>query len=68
MGKYVISGVIIFIALLVLNWFKIINIPLLDIPDFTETKQEIVTNTQDSLKQVDQEILPAFGSDKLRSF
>jgi len=50
MGKYVISGVIIFIALLVLNWFKIINIPLLDIPDFTETKQEIVTNTKDSLK------------------
>jgi hypothetical protein len=50
MGKYVISGVIIFIALLVLNWFKIINIPLLDIPDFTETKQEITTKTQDSLK------------------
>jgi hypothetical protein len=50
MGKYVISGVIIFIALLVLNWFKIINIPLLDIPDFTETKQEIATKTQDSLK------------------
>ena len=50
MGKYVISGVIIFIALLVLNWFKIINIPLLDIPDFTETKQEIVTKTQDSVK------------------
>jgi hypothetical protein len=50
MGKYVISGVIIFIALLVLNWFKIINIPLLDTPDFTETKQEITTKTQDSLK------------------
>ena len=50
MGKYVISGVIILIALLVLNWFKIINIPLLDIPDFTETKQEIVIKTQDSLK------------------
>ena len=66
MGKYVIYGVIIFIALLLLNWFKIINIPLLDIPDFTDTKQEIVTKTQDTLKQLDLEILPAFGSYKLR--
>ena len=66
MGKYVIYGVIIFIALLLLNWFKIINIPLLDIPDFTNTKQEIVTKTQDTLKQLDLEILPAFGSYKFR--
>ena len=65
MGKYFIYGVIIFTALLLLNWFKIINIPVLDIPDFTDTKQEIVTKTQDSLKQLDQEILPTFGSDKL---
>ena len=50
MGKYVIYCVIIFIALVLLNWFKIINIPLLDIPDVTETKQEIVIKTQDSLK------------------
>ena len=50
MRKYVIYGVIIFIDLLILNWFKIINIPLLDIPDFTENKQEMVTKTQDSVK------------------
>jgi hypothetical protein len=50
MGKFVIYGVIIFVALLILNWFKIIDIPLLDIPDFTGTKKEIVTKTQDSVK------------------
>ena len=52
MGKFVTYGVLILIALFILNWFKIINIPLLDIPDFTETKQEIVTKTQDSVKEL----------------
>ena len=50
MGKYVIYGVTILIALFILNWFKIINIPLLDIPDFTETKQDMIIKSQDSVK------------------
>ena len=53
MGKYVISGVIIFIALLVLNWFKIINIPFLDIPDFTGDKQESIHKTEGTLEKME---------------
>ena len=50
MGKYVIYAVIIFIALFIINWFKIIHIPFLDIPDFTATKKETILNSQDSVK------------------
>ena len=50
MSKYVIYTVLIFIALLIMNWFKIINIPFLDIPDFTATKQETILKAQDSVK------------------
>jgi len=53
MRKYLIYGVIILIALFILNWFKIINIPLLDIPDFTKSKQEMISSSQDSLKQLE---------------
>ena len=53
MGKYLIYGVIILVALFILNWFKIVNIPLFDIPDFTESKQEMISNSQSSLKQLE---------------
>ena len=53
MGKYVIFGVVILLALFILNWFKIINIPLLDVPDYTKNKQEMISNSQDSVKQLD---------------
>lgn len=53
MGKYVIYSVVILLALFILNWFKIINIPLLDIPDFAKSKQEMISNSQDSVKQLD---------------
>jgi len=53
MGKYVIYAVLIFIALFIMNWFKIINIPFLDIPDFTATKQESISNSQNSVKELE---------------
>ena len=53
MGKYVIYAVIIFIALFIMNWFKIINTPFLDIPDFLSTKQEAILNSHDSAKELE---------------
>jgi len=40
MGKYIIYGVMILIVLFILNWFKVVHIPFLDVADFTRTKQE----------------------------
>lgn len=53
MGKYFIYAVIILVALFILNWFEIVNIPWLDIPDFTGTKQEMISNSHDAVKQVE---------------
>jgi hypothetical protein len=53
MGKYIIYAVMIFIVLFALNFFKIIDIPFLDVPDITDDKQESITRSQDALKQLE---------------
>ena len=53
MGKYFIYGVIILVALFILNWFEIVNIPWMDIPEFTGTKQEMMSKSHDAVKQVE---------------
>jgi hypothetical protein len=52
MGKYIIYAVIIFIVLFILNWFKVIDIPFLDMPDFTGAKQESIHKSQDTVKDL----------------
>jgi hypothetical protein len=53
MGKYIIYAVIIFLALFILNWFQVIHIPFLDMPDITENKQESIQRSQDLVKEID---------------
>ena len=53
MGKFFICGVVILVALFILNWFQIVDIPWMDIPDFTESKQEMTIKSQDAVKQVE---------------
>jgi hypothetical protein len=53
MGKYIIYAVMIFIVLFILNFFKFIDIPFLDVPDFTEDKQESITRSQDALNKME---------------
>ena len=53
MGKYIIYAVLIFIALFILNFFKFIDLPFLDVPDFTDDKQESITRTQDTLEKLE---------------
>ena len=53
MGKYIIYAVIIFIALFLLNFFKFIDIPFLDVPDITADKQQSITSSQETLKELE---------------
>ena len=53
MGKYFIYGVVILVALFILNWFQIVDIPWMDTPNFTETKQKMTTKSNDAVKQVE---------------
>jgi len=52
MGKYLIYGVIILSALFILNWFEIIHIPFLDVPDFSGAKQESIQKSQDAVTEL----------------
>ncbi len=52
MGKYLIYAVIVFIALFILNWFQIIHIPFLDMPDFTGAKQESIQKKHDTVTEL----------------
>ena len=53
MGKYIIYAIIIFIALFILNFFKFINIPFLDVPDITADKQQSIQQSQDLVKEIE---------------
>ena len=53
MGKYIVYILVIFIALCILNWSKIIDIPFLDLPDFTGDKQESIHKTEDTLEKME---------------
>ncbi len=53
MGKYILYILVIVIALFILNWFKIIHIPFLDVPDITMDKQESIHKTEDTLEKME---------------
>ncbi|MFO7687030.1 MAG: hypothetical protein R6V60_13165 [Desulfobacterales bacterium] len=50
MAKYFGYVVCILIALFFLEWFQIIDIPFVDIPDFTSGKKVLIEKSGDSLK------------------
>ena len=49
MGKYFASLILAVIALFVLEWFGIIDIPYVDLPDLTAGKQHMINQTVDSM-------------------
>jgi hypothetical protein len=51
MAKYFGYAVCILVALFFLEWFQIIDIPFVDIPDFTSGKKVLIEKSGDSLKQ-----------------
>ncbi|MGB7919229.1 MAG: hypothetical protein WCF40_04155 [Desulfobacterales bacterium] len=51
MAKYFGYTLCILVALFFLEWFQIIDIPFVDIPDFTSGKKVLIEKSGDSLKQ-----------------
>jgi hypothetical protein len=51
MGKFVIYAMIIVIAALVLEFFQIVDIPFLEIPDYLSGKTEMIQKTNDMVEQ-----------------
>ncbi|MGD1999077.1 MAG: hypothetical protein PVG81_04085 [Desulfobacterales bacterium] len=51
MAKYFGYAVCILVAVFFLEWFQIIDIPFVDIPDFTSGKKVLIEKSGDSLEQ-----------------
>ena len=49
MGKYIIYGIIILLVLFILEYFQIVDVPFLEIPDFTSGKEEMMHKTIEAI-------------------
>ena len=52
MGKLVIYGIIVLIVVLILEFFGIVDIPYLEIPDYTSGKSQTIQKTQDAVDSI----------------
>ena len=53
MGKYLGGLIIIVIALFALEWFGVIDIPYVDLPDFTAGKKDMLHQTQETVEKME---------------
>jgi hypothetical protein len=51
MGKFVIYALIIVVAALILEFFQIVDIPFLEIPDYLSGKTEMIQKTNNMMEQ-----------------
>ena len=49
MGKYIIYGIIILLFLFILEYFQIVDVPVLEIPDFTSSKEKMIHKTEEAI-------------------
>ncbi len=52
MGKVIGYALLIIVAALALEWFEVVDIPYLEIPDYTSGTTKGVESTQDALDQI----------------
>ena len=50
MGKFIVYALCIVAVLFFLEWFRIVDIPYFDIPDFTGSKKSLIEKSPESLK------------------
>lgn len=52
-GKYVAYALVALLILFALNWFDIVHIPFLDVPDITADKQQVLQRSEDVVQRLD---------------
>jgi len=52
MGKFIGYAILIIVIILALEWFQVVDIPYLDIPDYTSGKTQGLESTQKALDQI----------------
>jgi hypothetical protein len=51
-GKYLGYVILIVVAIFVLEWFQIFDVPFIEIPDFMSGKKDMVHSTEDVLEHM----------------
>jgi hypothetical protein len=51
MGKYIAYTLLIIVVVIALEWLQIVDVPYLDIPDFTSQKKDMIYSTEDVLEK-----------------
>ena len=53
MGKYLGYLILLLLVLFALEWFRVVDLPLLEIPDYMTGKREMVESTERTLDQME---------------
>jgi len=51
MGKYIGYMLLIIVVVLALEWFQIVDVPYIDIPDLSSGKKDMIHSTENILEQ-----------------
>ena len=51
-GKYIGYAILIIVVIFVLEWFQIVDVPFLEIPNFLSGKKDMIHSTEDVLEQM----------------
>ena len=51
MGKYIGYALIVLVILFALEWFEIVDVPILEIPDLTSSKEAIIEKSEDNMRR-----------------
>jgi hypothetical protein len=52
MGKYIGFAILIIVAIFALEYFQIVDVPFLEIPDFLSGKKQMIESTENVLIQM----------------
>ena len=52
-GKYVAYALVVLLVLFALNWFDIVHIPFMNVPDFTAAKQDLMNQSGEVVQGLD---------------
>jgi hypothetical protein len=52
MGKYIGYLILLLLILFALEWFHVVDIPYLEIPDYTKGEHQMIDSTENALDQM----------------
>ena len=51
MGKYIAYTLVVLVILFFLEWFQIVDIPYVDLPNLTKQQKEVIEKSEDNMRK-----------------